>query len=360
MSTQPPARETSSLLGRLRTRILTVLLRESRGGSGLHVDPEDPATPPPSTAGWTPTRRRAQESVHMGLFADALRPPAGGAVRDGVIDDLARYYHVAAQEVVHRCLHWEDDSVEEWRAASPDTPQGLAQFYNSVTSWSFDLLWYAYLQTVGFAPPNHVIVADQLGRPDAGARLLDFGSGVGVTAQLFAALGYDVTLADVSAPLLTFAQWRLEQRGVKATYIQLPAELPAAEYDLITALDTLAHVPDAKQTAQELYLATRPDGHLVTNFDVRRQSERNAWHLYEDDLPLRWAVERAGYIPVQLIDGSLWIYRAGPTAGTTWRLRKAGAWLRLASPPARWIRALRRGVARVGLATLRRMRGQAQ
>src|SRR5205814_170927 len=157
-------------------------------------------------------------------------------------------------------------------AASPDTPQGLTQFYNSVTSWSFDLLWYAYLQTVGFAPPNHVVVADHLGHPDSGARLLDFGSGVGVTAQLFAALGYDVALADISEPLLAFAQWRLEQRGVKATYLQLPAELLRASYDLITALDTLAHVPDAGHTAEQLYRATRPGGHLVTNFDVRRRS----------------------------------------------------------------------------------------
>jgi SAM-dependent methyltransferase len=294
----------------------------------------------------------------MAAFADTMRPPAGGTVREGVIDDLARYYDLTPQQVVHRCLHWEEDSVQEWRAASADTPEGLARFYNSVTSWSFDLLWYSYLQTVGFAYPKHVVVADWLPRPEGGARMLDFGSGVGVTAQLFAALGYDVTLGDISAPLLDFAQWRLEQRGVKAAYLLLPAELPPASYDLVIALDTLAHVPDAGQTARELYATTRPGGHLVTNFDTRRKSERNAWHLYHDDLPLRWAIERAGFVPVAHIDGNLWIYQARPTTGVAWRLRRAGAMLRLASPPVRGLRRVQHAVARAALVTLAWMRGR--
>jgi 2-polyprenyl-3-methyl-5-hydroxy-6-metoxy-1,4-benzoquinol methylase len=358
-SMQPSLRGRPKVLGLLRTRIAEVLLSESLGGQGLHVDPEDPATPPPSTAGWSPARWRAENSVHMRLFADALRPPAGGAVRDGVIDDLADYYHLTPEQVIHRCLHWEDESVQEWRASSPDTPEGLAQFFNSVESWSFDLLWYSYLQTVGFAYPKHVVVADRLPPPAPNARLLDFGSGVGVTAQLFAALGYDVALADVSAPLLVFAQWRLEQRGVKATYIQLPAQLPEASYDVITALDSFTHVPDPLQTARELYQATRPGGYLVVNFATRRPSERSAWHLYDDDLPLRWAIERTGYVPVHYIDNRVWIYQALPTTGAPWQLHKARAWLRLASPPARGLRAMRHALARAALVTLERLRGQA-
>ena len=69
----------------------------------------------------------------MRLFADSLRPPAGGSVRDGVIGDLAEYFQLSPEQVVHRCLHWEDESVQEWRA-SRDAPEGLAQFYDSVQS----------------------------------------------------------------------------------------------------------------------------------------------------------------------------------------------------------------------------------
>jgi len=337
---------TVSTLDRFRAKVAGVVLRETEAGQGLHIDPEDPATAPPSTAGWTDAERRAHESPTMGRFADGLRPLTGGTVRDGVIEDLAGYHHLDSAQVVHRCLHWEEDSVAEWKAAPRDTEEGLADFYNTTVSWSFDLLWYAYLQTAGYGYPKHVVIADELPLPE-GATVLDFGSGVGVAAQLFAALGYEVSLADVSAPLLEFARWRLEHRAVAATYIQLPAELPDAGYHLITAIDTLAHVPDPVQTARQLYRATRPGGYLVTNFDVRKRSDRNAWHLYEDDLPLRWAVESAGFVPRRCVDG-MWVYRAEPASGS----RRALSWLRLASPPAQGIRLARRAAIRAAVGAI--------
>jgi 2-polyprenyl-3-methyl-5-hydroxy-6-metoxy-1,4-benzoquinol methylase len=344
-----------TLGGRLRARLYAVLVRESEAGSGTHIDPEDPAVAPPSTAGWSKERFEAQASATMEVFADTMRAPDGGSVRDGVIADLADFYQVAPDEVVRRCLHWEEWSVEEWRDARADEPQGLARFYNSTESWSYDLLWYSYLQTLGYAVPNHVIAADWLPAAPAGARLLDFGSGVGVTAQLFAALGYEVTLADLSETLLGFAHWRLDRRNVPATYLHLPADLPHGAYDVVIALDTLAHVPDAAQTARQLYAATRPGGYLITNFDVRRKSERNAWHLYADDLPLRWAIERAGFVPVRKTPDNLAIYQARPVTGAA---RRAGAWLRLASPPVRAARAVRHAVARAILVAVKKLTGR--
>jgi SAM-dependent methyltransferase len=340
------------------TRIIMVLLRENEGGQGRHIDPEDPATQPPRTDRWTAAQRAANQSPSMGLFADALPPPGGGSARDGVLGDLAEYHRLGAAEVVERCLRWEEDSVEEWQAGSRDTAAGLAEFYNSVESWSFDLLWYAYLQSLGYGYPQSVIVADRVGPAAPGARMLDLGSGSGVTAQLFASLGYEVTLADVSAPLLAFARWRLEKRGVPATYLHLPADLPEASFDLVTAVDVMAHVPDATATARELHRALRPGGLFAANFDVRRRSARNAWHLYEDDLPLRWAVERVGFTPVGLIDGIVWMYQARPTTGLGWRLRHAVTWIRLASPPARALRSVRRALARAALVTVLRVRGR--
>jgi SAM-dependent methyltransferase len=337
------------VMQRLRDRIVMVLLREEVRGQGRHVDPEDPGTAQPSTKSTA-----ALGSANMAVFADVLRPPAGGPVREGVVGDLAEFHGLDPDEVVKRCLNWEDESVEEWRAAPRDTPAGITDFYNTIESWSFDLLWYAYLQTEGYAYPETVVVADRLGPPSAGARMLDLGSGAGVTAQFFAALGYEVTLADISVPLLTFARWRLERRGVPATYVPLPADLPEGHYDLVTALDVIAHVPDPAETAARLHRALRSGGLFVANFDVRRHSPQNAWHLYEDDLPLRWAVERAGFVPVRLIDGVLWVYRARSTTGANWLLRKAFAWVRLASPPARAIRAARRSLARAALVLLAR------
>lgn len=339
-------------------RLALVVLREDVGGQGRHVDPEDPHEGRLVQARWTPAHRRAYDSPHMAVFRQQLRPPGGGTERTGVVEDLSTYHELTPEAVVDRCLGWEDESVEEWEARPRDTVDGLVDFYNSVTSWSFDLLWYAYLQSTGHGYPESVIVADRVGRhPARRGRLLDLGSGVGVTTQLFAALEYDVTLADVSKPLLEFARWRLERRGVQASYLHLPDDLGEDDFDLVTALDVMVHVPDPLQTARDLHRALRPGGLLVANYDVRRRARHNAWHLYDDDLPLRWAVERAGFVPVTLVDGILWIYRAADTGRPAHRLRLALAWLRLASPPARALRAVRRALARGALVSAYRLLG---
>ena len=334
---------------RLRNQIGILMRQEEVAAQGRHVDPEAPGTPPPDTGRWTAAWQQASQSPAMRAFADGLRPPGGGSVREGVLSDLAAYHHLTEAQVRERCLGWEADSIREWQAGRRDSAAGVAEFYNSVESWSFDLLWYAYLQAAGYAYPASLIVADSLGAPSRTGRLLDLGSGAGVTAQFFAALGWDVTLADVSATLLAFTQWRHERRGVQAHYLHLPADLPGGAFDVITALDVLAHVPDVGETARRLHRALRPGGLLVGNFDVRPRSAANAWHLYEDDLPLRWAIQRAGFVPVRLIDGTMWVYRAEAAGGAAARLRTAVAWARLASPPARAARKAMRLLARAAL-----------
>ena len=328
-----------SALTRLRKRVIGMLPRRDSGVQGIQFDPADVA--PPDRSFWRPAKRAAMDSPHLATFADLLRPPSGGSVRDGVIGDLAEYHELTQERVVDRCLRSEYESAQEWQAAAD-----LDEFYNSIDSWTFNLLWYAYLQTAGFGYPETIVVANRLGEVPVDARMLDLGSGVGTTAQFFAAIGYEVTLADVSPVLLDFARWRLERRGVKATYLHLPADLPEGQYELVTALDVMAHVADTAETARQVHRALQPGGLFVANFDVRPKAPEHAWHLYEDDLPLRWAVERAGFVPVGLIDKILWVYQARPTTGFGWRVRTAVGWLRLASPPARAVRAARRACHR--------------
>jgi len=345
-----------SPLTRMLHRVALVVLREDDRGQGAHIDPEDPELGAPDRQRWTRAHRDAVASLTMESFRDAVRPPGGGRERDGALGDLSDYYDISPDEALQRCLTWEDASLDEWEAAPRDTPGGIAKFYDSVTSWSFDLLWYSYLQCTGHGYPKSVIIADRL-HDLRGSRILDLGSGVGVTGQLFAALGCRVTLADVSQPLLDFARWRLERRGTDAEYLHLPAEPAAGAYDLVTALDVMVHVPPSEldETVRRVHRALRPGGLFVTSYDVRRRARNNAWHLYDDDLPLRWAVQRAGLVPVELLDGIVWTYRAVATDGTSWRLRKAGYWLRLASPPARALRRVRRVAARAALVLFYRL-----
>jgi 2-polyprenyl-3-methyl-5-hydroxy-6-metoxy-1,4-benzoquinol methylase len=74
-------------------------------------------------------------------------------------------------------------------------------------------------------------------------------------------LGWQVTYADVSAPLLQFAKWRVKDRSVAVRVIDLHNErLPEDAFDVICAFNTMAHVKDTLQTLKEL---RRPSDRMV-------------------------------------------------------------------------------------------------
>ncbi len=321
-----------------------------RESSGLHLDPLETL---PNEIAWSRLQRAAMHSAHMRAFQRALLPspvdaacrPSPAELRAAVLDDLATYFDLTPDECVERCVNWEIYSLQEWYARQRDSAEAITDFYDTVQSWSFDLLWFACLQATGHAYPVSTVLARSL-PVQPGARHLDFGSGAGVTSQLFAALGYETALADISTPLLTFARYRLDRRGTPATYINLNHDaLPAGRFDVITAIDTLVHVPDVAATARELHRALRPGGVLFANFDTRPQTYENAWHLYDDDRPLRFALHRAGFEPERNFDGMITRYRRVEPGTLTHSARGARDAVILRSPLRHWYRRAR---ARLG------------
>src|SRR4051812_40316243 len=82
--------------------------------------------------------------------------------QDTVIAELAEYFHMPPDQVRHYCLHWEEISVEEWRAGDRSNPDGLLNFYQTQTSWIFDTMWYHANQYHGTAHAQTVNVAQGL------------------------------------------------------------------------------------------------------------------------------------------------------------------------------------------------------
>jgi SAM-dependent methyltransferase len=313
-------------------RVGRLLLKSPPVGQGLHLDPAAPDAPPPSPPTGSVTRR-AQHSEAFDRFRDALVVDPGGDVRGGVLDDLSTYFGLEPDECVRRCLHWEESSVAEWFEHDRGTPAGLLEFYRTTQSWAFDLLWHAYLQAEGYGFPASVIAAWFLHeRGAAPGSHLDFGSGVGVTSQLFASLGYETQLADVSTSLLDFARFRLERRGESATYVDLgTAGLASARFDVVTAIDTLAHVPDSAETARQLHAALRPGGWLFANVDVRTPGRASAWHIQDDAARVALDLRRVGFRPRGVLDG-LPVYQRGAAPGPIGRARARARHLAVSNP----------------------------
>ena len=182
-------------------------------GQGPHPDPLDPATPAPDPQSWPGIRQEAFASTEMEWFRASLLLPGVADVRAAVLDDLSSYTGLPPDQCVERCQNWESWSVEEWFAADRSDMGGLTDFYRTTESWAFDLLWYAYLQAEGYGYPTSVLALRAVAGRGHGRVHLDFGSGVGVTSQLFARAGYETTLADLSTSLLDFARYRLSRRG---------------------------------------------------------------------------------------------------------------------------------------------------
>jgi SAM-dependent methyltransferase len=317
---------------------------------GLHPDPLDPREARPQPATWSERQQQAYASSEMQAYRAALYLEGCADVRTSILDDLSTYFGLSPAECVQRCLDWEQWSVREWSTRSRDSSESLTEFYRTTRSWAFDLTWYAYLQSEGFQYPVPVVIARALPIELARhrGRHLDFGSGIGDAGQLFAGLGFETTLADISTSLLNFARFRLERRGARAEYLDLNAVSPLpAHYDFATAIDTLVHVPDLSSTAALLHDAIRPGGYLFANFDVRPPTPENAWHLYQDDVPLYWQLQRAGFEPILNLDRRIMCFQRVDTAGVAHRLRGVRDSVLLCGPLRPAYRASRAALTRV-------------
>jgi SAM-dependent methyltransferase len=165
----------------------------------------------------------------------------------------------------------------------------------------------AYSETVVVGRDLHSCTA-------AKSKVLDFGSGVGPAAQMFIELGYEVTLADISTPMLDFARYRLERRGTAPKFINLnEASLAPRAYDAVAAINTFATIPNIFNTASMLHAAIRLDGTLYADIDVSPR-HHGAERFYDDDLSAKKAVRSAGFVAEKQL-ARMVRYRRVPASG---------------------------------------------
>ena len=120
--------------------------------------------------------------------------------------------------------------------------------------------------------PLHVInpvrVAYIAGRtPLTGARVLDVGCGGGLVTEALAAHGADATGIDLGATAIHVAELHAHESGSSARYRCTSAEelaiSEAGQYDVVTCLEMLEHVPDPGSVLVAIGQLVRPGGHVV-------------------------------------------------------------------------------------------------
>lgn len=100
--------------------------------------------------------------------------------------------------------------------------------------------------------------------PVAGLKVADIGCGGGLVSEALATSGAQVTGIDMGEAPLAVAKLHLLESQQEVEYMQITAEALAAErpaqYDVITCLEMLEHVPDPASVIKACSDLLKPDG----------------------------------------------------------------------------------------------------
>lgn len=132
--------------------------------------------------------------------------------------DASRLFH-------HRRL------VEEEAAAAADE----RGFYRTSEFYLYDLTVFAMS---GTKDPYREVVRSLIA---PGARVLDYGSGIGSDGLRLLEAGYRVAFAEYENPSTRYLRWRLQRRGLSAEIYDLDHAVPAG-FDAAYAFDVIEHV----------------------------------------------------------------------------------------------------------------------
>ena len=100
----------------------------------------------------------------------------------------------------------------------------------------------------------------------AGKKVIDIGCGGGILSESMALRGAEVTGIDMGESPISVAQLHSLEAGVEIDYQQITAEEMAAQrpaqYDVVTCMEMLEHVPDPGAIIAACAALVKPDGHI--------------------------------------------------------------------------------------------------
>lgn len=113
-----------------------------------------------------------------------------------------------------------------------------------------------------------------------GKKVLDVGCGGGILAESMAQEGAQVTGLDMGVEPLQVARLHALESGASVTYLQETAEshaqANAQQYDVVTCMEMLEHIPDPASVVHACACLAKPGGHVFFS-TINRNAK--AWLL---------------------------------------------------------------------------------
>ncbi|MFZ2314791.1 MAG: bifunctional 2-polyprenyl-6-hydroxyphenol methylase/3-demethylubiquinol 3-O-methyltransferase UbiG [Gammaproteobacteria bacterium] len=142
-------------------------------------------------------------------------------------------------------------------------PQELAKFASLAAHWWDSTGELKTLHQINPLRLNYISEKVDL----AGKKVIDIGCGGGILTEGMAKLGADVTGIDLNQSVIDVAKLHQHESGTKVEYIYIAAETIADEragqYDVVTCLEMLEHVPDPAAIVKAAAKLVKPGGHLI-------------------------------------------------------------------------------------------------
>lgn len=245
----------------------------------------------------------------------ALLLPGESDLPASILKELCAYTRLPAEEVEARCVASGAQAAQAWQSRVQGRGD-VDRFYEEYEEYLFR---FAPLGTIYGRTALCLDILERM-RAHGGTQFLDYGSGIGTAALFFRAMGLQVTLADISAPLLEFCRWRFAARQQAATFLDLRQDaLPKRRYDFVLAFDVLEHLRRPWEHLRLLARVLRPGG-LLFVYSPFGEDAHDPLHIVRDtrtlDLAPWLGLEVVNCSPYRFFTPSgFFVFRAGQSWG---------------------------------------------
>jgi 2-polyprenyl-3-methyl-5-hydroxy-6-metoxy-1,4-benzoquinol methylase len=218
------------------------------------------------------------------IWRQALLLEGQNDLTRSLLTEIGLFSGESWEEVERRCKRAVTAIADEWnQQVTSGDRESVERYYDQSEGYIYDLMWWHALED-DISPLGYVTALDFARRHGCGS-YLDFGSGVGAGALVFARNGLNVALADISSTLLRFCNWRLSQRELPAQFIDLKQDkLSDNAFDIITAMDVFEHLVDPVEALTELHRSLKSGGYLFGRF-AAEEDESHPQHIVLDFAP---------------------------------------------------------------------------
>jgi SAM-dependent methyltransferase len=184
--------------------------------------------------------------------------------------ELAELKEYLGESYDHARLQRYEEAVDEELQEAGDEPT----LYRTSQMYLYNLTAFAMSRT------KEPYLGDLTDLVPRGARILDYGCGIGSDGLLLLEAGYQVGFADFANPSTEYLRWRLEKRGLEAPIYDLDSSPPEAGWDAAFSFDVIEHVDDPFGFLANL---ERLSNLVVVNFLEPLPDEPDVHH----ELPIR-------------------------------------------------------------------------